>query len=447
MAGSIPCETLKNAARLMSHLAETGGATSHDPRRGSYLVTAGGGRLRLTATDGTTRLEWSMPGDGLDRDEFEECIDASRFDALATRLADGGRLQVERDGGLLLAQAGASPSRPNGGTTRIRLPARAGTAFPPRILDPGPDGPAEVSPRWTVPAASLARALAFVAPFIGSKNPNLSRSVATWTPEGELVGGSMLKTVRVGGLPPSLMPLSFRRRGARVIAIFLERIAGDVEVRVGGAYCSFTGVRDGHVLEVRGEPDAFPAQYLGLDELPAESWRIDRKALLSSLEILEVFLPTGGDDFEFRVRGEGDNSAMRISTPGTEATRSSDEFAICRIADHPPGRPGPPRSVPAGEIPEASFWMHGRSVRRVLNEMRAVSITCRFDPVRRRICLTEAPRPGEIARSVYLKISRVEDGQNRDRLASGPVRIATDEPDRQSPEVSGIEQSSQCGNG
>ena len=258
-------------------------------------------------------------------------------------------------------------------------------------------------------------------------------------PAGDLVGGSPTKAVRVVGLPSALAPLSFRRRTALVVATFLERVGGDVEVRVGGAYYSFTSTRDGHVLELRGEPAPFPVELLALDEPPLEAWRIDRKELLNCLEILAVFLPTRGDKLEFRVRGNGENSVIRISTPGTPTTRSCDEIAIFRATTPPTDRPDPPPTALVGTIPEISFWADGRLIQRVLSGMRAISITCQFDPVRRRIRLIEAPLPGEIVRSVSLAIKMPRRDDNRNHLVTNPVRIASDELGREPPEAPGIE--------
>lgn len=428
MAGLIQSEVLKAAARLTSRLAEIDRGARGDPWQGTYLISADRGRLRLVATDGTMRLEWSMPADGLDQDGWEEGVDAGRFNALASSLADGDRYEIARDGGLHLSRSGLSPSRSGVTTTRVRLPARACPPFPPRVLAVDRDGPAPTSSPRVVPAAALARALAFVAPFIRTGNPIGSRSVATWTPEGVLVGGSPRKGVLVGDLPPAPVPLSFRQWTALAAAAFLERVSGDVEVRAEGAYCSFTGIREGHVLELRGEPAPFPAHLLKLELTPRESWRIDRKAFLNSLEILEVLLPTRGANFEFRVGGDGENAAVRISTPGTPATCSNDRVAIYRDGTVLAALPGPPPDGSACSAEGPLFWARGRPLRRALNSMTAVSIHCLFDPVRRRICLREAPRPGGIVRSFYLEISTPEGDRSRKRRGAGPAQDAGADP-------------------
>ena len=166
-----------------------------------------------------------------------------------------------------------------------------------------------------------------------------------------------------------------------------------------GSHYSFTSTTDGHVLELRGEPAPFPMQFLRLDDTPLERYSIDRKALLNSLAILEVFLPSRGDNLEFHIRGEGEDAAIRISTPGSPATRSSDEFPIIRSARSPASQP----DAPGGRAAETLFWAKGRLMQQVLNMMGSVTITCDFDPRNRRVRLggsAPAGRDGPIVQPV-----------------------------------------------
>lgn len=417
MAIFVSPSVLRSASRLTSSIGEIGGVAGDNPWKGAYRVTGGPGRLRLISTDGVQTLEWSMPADGHELDDFEAIIEASGFDSLASRLADGSPYEIASSDGLVLTQSGASPSRPQGGTTRLRLPGRVAPAFPPRSLAVVTDIPGRPSHSWTAPAKPLGRALAFVAPFIGKKNSVESRSVATWTTEGALVGGSPIKAALVSGLPPAPIPLSFCRRTAMTTATFLEHVGGDVEVRAVGSHYSFTSSTDEHALELRGEPAPFPMQLLKLDDTPFESYRIDLKAFLNSLAILEVFLPSHGDDLEFRIKGEGENAAMLISTPGSAAVRSSDEFPILRSARSPANQP----DAPGGRVPETLFRAKGRLMQQALNMMGSVTMTCDFDPRNRRVRLAEVPRPGEMIRSFHLSVLIPREEEEPVRPSSGSV--------------------------
>jgi hypothetical protein len=428
MAILVSPSVLRSAARLTSRIGEIGGVAGDNPWKGAYRVAGEPGRLRLISTDGLLTLDWSMPAEGPDLDDFGAIIEASGFDALASRLADGDPYEIARGEGLVLTQSGPSPSRPQGGTSRLRLPGRAAPAHPPRSLA-GPDIPGRPSHSWTAPAEPLARALAFVAPFIGTKNPLESRSVATWTTEGVLVGGSPMKAALVSGLPRSLTPLSFGRRMALTTAAFLEQVRNDVEVRAVGSHYSFTSATDGHVLELRGEPASFPMQFLRLDDTPLERYSIDRKALLNSLAILEVFLPSRGDNLEFHIRGEGEDAAIRISTPGSPATRSSDEFPIIRSARSPASQP----DAPGRRAAETLFWAKGRLMQQVLNMMGSVTVTCDFDPRNRRVRLAEAPRPGEMVRSFNLSVLIPPEEDEPDRPSSGSDQAPAAGPGRERP--------------
>ncbi len=450
MAIRISPGDLKSAARLTSRIGEIGEVTRDNPWKGTYRISIESGRARLGLTDGTLTLEWAMPIEGSDLDGLDESIASAGFDALAVHLADGHPCEITSDDGLVIACSGSSPSRPERVTSRLRLPGRAGPAFPPRALSAGPDDPGRPSRRWTAPARPLSRALAFVAPFIGTKNPVESRSVATWTTEGVLVGGSPMKAALVSGLPPSLIPLSFSRRTALATAAFLEQVRGDVEVRAVGAYYSFTSAMDGHVLELRGEPAPFPMQFLGLDDTPLESCRIDRKAFLNSLAILEVFLPSRGDNLEFRIRGEGENAAIRITTPGSPATLSSDEIPIIRDLPHRASQPGRAPVAAVERTSETLFWAKGRVLQQVLNGMGAVTMTCDLDPRNLRLRLAEVPRTGEMVRSVHLRVLMPREEVERERPSSGSeedqaagpdcerqTAVAVDDPLNVSPEQNG----------
>ncbi len=410
---------LRSAARLMSRIGEIGGVARDNPWNGMFRVLTVNGRLLLMSADATLSLGWSIPYENPDGDVLDESIEAAGFNTLAARATDGEPYEIARDGGLVLSQAGASASRPKGGTTRLRIPGRACPAFPPRALTDGPDAPGHPTLRWTVPAAPLARALAFVAPFIGSNNPEDARAVATWSTEGLLVGGSPIKAAFASGLSASRTPLSFGRRTALATAVFLEQLRGDVEVRAGGAHFSFTCPSAGHVLEVRGEPAHYPAQLLRLGDVPFESYRVDRKAFLDSVAILEVFLPTRGGLLELVVKGFNENAAIRLSTPGSHATRSSDEFPIIRSSRSPASQPEGPPVTPGGRTAETLFRAKGRLLREMLNAMTAVTLTCHFDPRNRRILLEDLPAGGGAVRSVILSVLLPGTGEEPARRSSG----------------------------
>jgi hypothetical protein len=423
MALQISPAALRSAARLTSRIGEIGGVAGDNPWKGTYRVVAEGGRLRLIYTDGALTLVWSILVGGSDPDGFDEVIGAAGFDALASRAAEGNAYEIVRSEGLLLTQSGPSASCPQGGTTRLRLPRRSCPALPPRALPAGTDDPGRPTLRWTVPAAPLARALAFVAPFIGTNNPVKSRSVATWTTDGVLIGGSLKKTALVSGLPPSRTPLSFARRAAMMTAAYLERLSGDVEVRVGGAHYSFSSPSAGHVLEVRGEPAPFPAHLLKLDDAPREAYRIDRKTFQSSVAILEVLLPTRNDTLEVRIKGEGENAAIVLSTPGSPATRSTDEFPIIRSTPSSASQTAGSPIAPGVRDSETLFRANGRLLREVLNALGAVTLTCHFDPRNRRIRLEEQLPEGGAARSVLLSVLTPGKDAERDHPSSGPVGV------------------------
>jgi hypothetical protein len=138
--------------------------------------------------------------------------------------------------------------------------------------------------------------------------------------------------------------------------------------------------------------------------VPLESYRIDRKALLNSVAILEVVLSGCGDNLEFRVRGEGENASIRISTPGTPLTHSSDEVPIIRsgpsLASHHEGPSRPPGERPA----ETLFWANGRQLREVLSGLGAVTLACHFDHRNRRLILEEVPLESDPVLSVLLSV-------------------------------------------
>ena len=350
--------------------------------------------------------------------EFDEGIESATFDALASQPAEGDPCEITRDEGIILTQAGSMMFRPQDASRNLHLPGRAGPAFPPRALTGRPDAPGRASHRWTIPADPLARALAITAPFIDAKNSNESRSVATWTAEGVLEGGSPKVMAVVKGLDRPPVPLSFTQQKAELVARFLGRLTGDVEVEVTDSLMIFSCPTAGHRFLVGRELVVFDNPIARLHGKEHEIIRVDLKTILNAIDLLGAILPTDDNRLDLRVRGRAEIASIRISTPGDESRNSRDEFTIIRSFSDPSraaggsSRPGDPcghaevSPVPSeAPIADTTFAFDRHLMRQSLNWLKCVSLTGRY--YRRQSLLhleAQVTEQRQVVRSVYLAV-------------------------------------------
>lgn len=365
-------------------------------------------KLTLMTNDGAIWMDWIIPievgGDG----EFDTLVPAAQFNDMAARSAEGGLYEIRREDGVLhLIQ----------GQRNLRIREETSQLYP--IPEAG-NGQQE----FIVPAAPLARALKFVAPFIDATNPTPSKSIATLDTNGVLLGGSPKRVAQVSGLPRPPFYLSFKQKNARAVAGFLGQIEGNVRVMVDDRHYIFESVQSGHKILVLGESVQFPNLLRNLVGKETESWKVDNKTILSGVQILSALLPAEADRLNLRVRGLAADASLRLSTIGDDRRNSNDEFAIIRRFWKLEAGQLVERVFETDQIPSSWIAVNCRVFQEVLGQMEGTTMDVKFYSPQKLLYLEdEKGEEGDILKSLLLTIQPIteEEAVKEPELLEKPV--------------------------
>jgi hypothetical protein len=318
-------------------------------------------KLKLLTNDGSIWLDWNIPVEGGGEGEFDVLLPAETFNDMAARSSEGGLYDIIRDGGTLLLKQGQR---------NLRIREESPQEYP--LPEEGTN-----HKTFTVPAAPLAKALTFVAPFLDVANPSPPKTVLTWGTEGVMIGGSPKRIARVMGLPRPQHMMSFKQKNAKAVAIFLKQLEGDVKITIDDRHYTFECVNHGHKLLVLGESVQFPTAMASLEGKQTESYKIDTKTLLSGVTILATLLPAEADRLNLRFKGTTETASLRLSTIGDDTRNSTDEFPIIRKLYETNGGAAVEIQNPA----EASVtWIaiNARIFQEVLNQMDGTTMEANY---------------------------------------------------------------------
>lgn len=285
-------------------------------------------RLRLLTTDNDVHLDWSVELNGTDGEQFDILVPAVQVNAVVNNCSGGPLIEVRHDANVLTLS-----QKTNVLLTREALAQPSG---PERVLRIKPEGslasypplPEFTGTKWTTQADPLARALAFLAPYIDAENPGTGKAVVSWEVGGEVITGSSSAFGFVTGLSSPPVSLSLKQSYAEVVSAFLRALIGNVEIEAAGTVGTFRCPTAGHTLVVPIEERPFSSRLLYLDEADYEVIRTDCKSLLNGLKTLGALLSNGQKSLELRLSSDGGASMLYLSTPGESTLQSRDVIPL-----------------------------------------------------------------------------------------------------------------------
>lgn len=334
-----------------------------------HRLRSTGDRLVLCTTDGSNFLEWGIPLRNSGAEEIDALVPADLFNAMADNSNEGAYFIVKQESSFLHFQQDQR-------ALRLELKQYGAYPTPPESI---------VAVRTcTTGAAHLAKGLEFAIPFIDAENEHPGRSVLTWKTDGSLVTGQPKHFAIAKGLSAPPVTMNLNRQAAGALKAFLTRVGGDVEVAASGTIYSFTSLQLGHRLLLLGGTTEFQGKLDDINDPDAETWKIDLQALLNSLAILGSVIPARANRVDVLVRGQGEVASIRLTTPGTEEIRSTDEFAIIRK------HVDPATGEESNQPPDTAFMINCRTFLWALSRLKAVTLEVKYFPGRRLLLFGEA---------------------------------------------------------
>jgi len=398
----VEAEELKKVARLVTGLKDTSPKALRDCCwNGVHRMIAEDDRFRLLTTDREFFLDWDIPvKDGLNGEDFDLAISAGRFNEMISFASnDGFELEYLTSSRQLVFHQGERT---------LRLDTTPVGAYP---------TPPDVgSSSWTTDAQRLSRELRFMVPLIDAKNTNAARSVVTLSSPGVLIGGSPKRYARVTGLDSPPTPMNLKQKPAKVLAEFLGALTGLVDITDASPSGGSTGLRimtpdSRRSIVVNGESTPFQDTSQSLESEPIDQWRVDRKLWLRGINIIHAVQPPGTDWLTLRIRGDGEQSSIRISSSKDEADASHDEFPIFRFPVSGDSTSDNSRR------PEDVLNVSAGTMREILQAMSADSVIVEHFINRQLLRTRDDARPADPVRSILIDIRAA----NRSRTASDQV--------------------------
>jgi hypothetical protein len=315
-------EDLKLANTVASIKESSGNTAKKNYWNGVHLLVTKPGTITLKTTDGSFWIEWHIPTEG-PTDEWQALIKSEALDC-AARYLDGGSFEVSRQNRVISLTKG-----------EFSYPLREETpqTYPEPRLGENPT-------TWTVESKPLSDNLKFVAAFIDETNPNANKSIATLFSNGQLSAGNPTRHATVNGLTAPT-DMSFKTRAAKAVANFISRIGDNVEITVTDSTYQFRDPAAGHSLVLLSEPGRFKRVGQDLSNKMMEIITVDRKTLYQRAQIFQGALRENIDRINCALRGENEQSSLRVSTPDDEAP-AHDEFGVYRTFV--------PRKIETGEV-------------------------------------------------------------------------------------------------
>jgi len=316
---------------------------------GVHKLKVDGNNLVLMSHDGNFWLEWYMPTEDAPI-EMDTIIQAEPFD-YAARYLDGGSLDITREGGIVTLHKGQ---------LNYRLREESHQQYP--TPEPG-----ENPITWVGDSAIFAKALKYVIQFIDETNSSQDKSVATlYHDDKTLWAGHPKRMGIVHGLEAAAT-MSFKAKGAKVVAEFLSSISDKVQITVTNRNYTFYDPAGKHKLIISAENGRFPKVTQNIGPMLKETVIVDRKMLLTRAKLYAGAMQQGSDRLNLYFRGTSHNASLRISTPGeTEQEITSDEFGVIREMAV---------EVPAGSaIPETSVAIMRSTLESTIEQMEGTTL-------------------------------------------------------------------------
>jgi hypothetical protein len=343
---------LKVIAKLSGQVKDTTSNTKRYTWSSLHRLVVRDGWLIFYTNDGQVFLEWAIPLDNQSDDNYEVVVPAVQFNELASKSMDGSPYYINYQDGLLeLSQ----------GQRKLKIRSEPLHAYP----DPASVKPDD--PTWLIQASLLNKNLGFVTPFIDEGNAKSSLKVATWTTNGDLIGGTLQLMVRVQGLPVPLVPMNFTQRAAKALSAFLSALEGDVQITVSEKHYHFECPLCHHRLIVAKETASF-REPTAREDAETEVFKVDGPRLLSSVSILEALLPNDINRLLFEIRGYREDAVIKVSTAMEDSKSSQDEIPIIRET----------ASTNGSSLLNTQLSVNSNFLSQALREMNGVILTMKY---------------------------------------------------------------------
>jgi hypothetical protein len=255
--------------------------------------------------------------------------------------------------------------------------------------------------RWSIDARALSKSLEFVSTLVERRRIGAETSLVTHLSDGRVVGGTPRGFAMVEGLPAPPTAMIYRRPSVDVLAAFLARLRGEVNVEISERSYRFTCPSMGHELRVPADCDA-PPPWPQMDDEEHEEILIEGPLFKHEVLVMGVLLPEPADRLNVLIRGDGGNSSLLISTPLLKGAGSAGSANLPALRTVPPSIRA---SGEEGEAPDTRFSLVADHLNAAVRKMTGAVLRLRYD--RRQALLRiddEAEESGKTRHSAILSI-------------------------------------------
>lgn len=338
-------------------------------------------KLRLLTTDNDVHLDWSIELDETDGDEFDLIVPAVQFNTVANNCVGGPLFEIHHDADVLTLSQKTTPILTRDSHGQSLGPDRILRIRPEEVTATYPTPPGQTGTKWTTRAELLAQALAFMAPYVGDddKDVDQKKKVVSWLAGGDVIAGNSHAFGFVTGLDSPPVSLNLKQGSARVVSAFLEALGGEVEIDVAGTVATFRCPSAGHTLVVPVEEVSFPQLFKDQEKWDHEVFRTEGTILRNALKTLGVLGPREKECLELRLSGDGQSSAIYLSTLVEPGLQSRDVIpSVGRKQDM--NTPGVEAILPDGSFADTVIPVPWESLSNALKSLDSVTVELKYFP-------------------------------------------------------------------